>query len=429
MKKKIEIIAKYVLNILTGIVVVSIFFALYGLFQITILNKSYANYFGYSLFEVDSGSMSPTINVKDMVVVKKTKDIKEDDIITFESEGSFVTHRVVSIEKNKVITKGDYNNHEDKTIAKNTIIGKVVKVFPKFGVWKKIILSPIVLVAMFFTMILFSLGFSYEDKKKKKKNPEKEKPKKEKKKAKVKKKKDDDFDFGPYEDVFKDDKDEELDRIVNKLEESKKEDENKEKEKQEEIVSEEKEEFIDSTKLRKGKIVWDDENNQDGKRPEFVTVLLKKGEDVVEKKVTSEENWEFSFEDESLEYTIDQKGVPGYQKKVKDDIVTNTHNPKKINIDINIKWEDDDNKDNKRPKFVKVNLLKDEKIISSKEISEDNKWHYSFINLYKNENGKEIDYTIEEEKLDNYKTKVVGREIINTIDNNKNDNAANGTDR
>ena len=65
MKKKIEKIAKIILNILTGVVIISIFFALYGLLQVTILDKDYANYFGYSLFVVESGSMSPTINEKD----------------------------------------------------------------------------------------------------------------------------------------------------------------------------------------------------------------------------------------------------------------------------------------------------------------------------------------------------------------------------
>ncbi len=165
MKKKIKIVAKYLLNFLTGAVIVSIFFALYGLFQMTILDRDYATYFGYSLFEVESGSMEPTINIKDVVIVKHTDNIKKDDIITYKSEKSFITHRVVEVTGNKVVTKGDFNNHEDKTIPKKTVIGKVVKVIPKFGVWKKILLSPVVVVAMFLTIVLFSVGFSYEDKK------------------------------------------------------------------------------------------------------------------------------------------------------------------------------------------------------------------------------------------------------------------------
>ena len=79
MKKRFEMIPKYFLSALTCLVIVSIFFALYGLFQVSILDKGYASYFGYALFEVESGSMSPTINAKDMVIVKETNKIKQDD--------------------------------------------------------------------------------------------------------------------------------------------------------------------------------------------------------------------------------------------------------------------------------------------------------------------------------------------------------------
>ena len=107
MKKKIGKIAKYFLNVLTGIVIISIFFALYGFFQITVLNKSYANYFGYSFFEVETGSMAPTVDVEDVVIVKNTDKIKTNDIITYKLNKNFITHRVVDVQKNKVITKGE----------------------------------------------------------------------------------------------------------------------------------------------------------------------------------------------------------------------------------------------------------------------------------------------------------------------------------
>lgn len=164
MKKKIEKIAKIILNILTGVVIISIFFALYGLLQVTILDKDYANYFGYSLFVVESGSMSPTINEKDMVVVQKTKDIKANDIFTYKSGNSFITHRAVDVNKNRIVAKGDFNNYEDKTIQKKNVIGKVKLIIPKFGLWKKILLSPLVIIIIFITLLLFSVGISYENK-------------------------------------------------------------------------------------------------------------------------------------------------------------------------------------------------------------------------------------------------------------------------
>lgn len=170
MKEKIEIVTHIFLKILTGIVTILIFFALYGFIQISIMDKDYASYFGYSPFEVKSGSMSPTINKSDMVIVKLTKNIKKNDIITFKVDSSYVTHRVTDIKENSIVTKGDYNNYEDKTISKKYLVGKVIRVFPKFGIWKKIILSPVVIISLLLAILLFSIGFSYEDKDMKKNN-------------------------------------------------------------------------------------------------------------------------------------------------------------------------------------------------------------------------------------------------------------------
>ena len=172
--KNIEKITKYFTNVLLGIVIIAIFFALYSFIQLVILEKDYANYFGYTLFEVQSGSMSPTINVDDMLLVKLTTDIKKGDIITYKNEENFITHRVIEANGDKIITKGDSNNSEDKIINKDAVLGKIVKIFPKFGKWKKILLSPGVLIALFSTLTIFSLGLSYNDKKKEKEKPKKQ---------------------------------------------------------------------------------------------------------------------------------------------------------------------------------------------------------------------------------------------------------------
>ena len=70
-------IAEWITNILLIIVVIAIFFALYGFIQLKIMNKTYINYFGYTFFEVVSGSMSPTINTHDLIIVKIDNEVKE----------------------------------------------------------------------------------------------------------------------------------------------------------------------------------------------------------------------------------------------------------------------------------------------------------------------------------------------------------------
>jgi len=96
--------------------------------------------FGLRPLIVGSGSMQPTLNVGDVVIITKVSinDIAEGDIIAYVSEQGIVVHRVYKIveEENKylVITKGDANNEPDNIpVDERLIIGKVVVTIPKVG--------------------------------------------------------------------------------------------------------------------------------------------------------------------------------------------------------------------------------------------------------------------------------------------------------
>ena len=76
----------------------------------------------YQTFFVRSGSMEPTFNTGDLIVLGKVdaSDIKKGDVITFkrpDKPGTLVTHRVVAIETTKggkqFETKGDANKTPD----------------------------------------------------------------------------------------------------------------------------------------------------------------------------------------------------------------------------------------------------------------------------------------------------------------------------
>lgn len=159
--KLMKKIAEWITNILLTIVVIAIFFALYGFIQLKVMNKTYINYFGFTFFEVVSGSMSPTINTHDLIIVKLDNEVKEDDIITFYKDNSFITHRITDyIDDENIITKGDANNTTDKSISKNEILGKVVYIIPKFGIIRVILSDIKVIASVFVTIILFSIAFS-----------------------------------------------------------------------------------------------------------------------------------------------------------------------------------------------------------------------------------------------------------------------------
>lgn len=158
-KKVINKISTIILNILLVIVSILIIIGLYYLVQIKVLNNSYANIFGYTFFEVATGSMSNTIEIGDVVIVKITKEVQEDEIIVYSEGNNFITHRLIEKdEQNRFITKGDANNSEDKPIEKSQILGKVIYIIPKIGILKRAILSPQVLILILTLIVLLVMA-------------------------------------------------------------------------------------------------------------------------------------------------------------------------------------------------------------------------------------------------------------------------------
>ena len=178
LKKAIKILA----NFFTGVLLIILILVIYGKAVLIFSENAYPNYFGYTFFEVVSGSMEPTLNINDVILVKVTRnDLKKDDIIAFVNEKSVITHRIVYQEGDVITVKGDSNNTIDKPINVSQVIGKVVKIYPKLGVWKKVITDPKVLILIFVTLLLFDYSLSYNKKDKDKKVliKQKEKPSKE----------------------------------------------------------------------------------------------------------------------------------------------------------------------------------------------------------------------------------------------------------
>lgn len=154
--KKINMLG-CILNILIMVVVVITIIGLYYMAQVKILNKDYANIFGYTFFEVATGSMANTINIGDIVVVKVNEVFKENDIIVYKEENSFITHRVIKIDGQDLITRGDANNSEDKPIKSDQILGKVIYIIPKIGIWRRVLASPEILGMIIISIILLGV--------------------------------------------------------------------------------------------------------------------------------------------------------------------------------------------------------------------------------------------------------------------------------
>lgn len=140
----IKTIAYLILTFIVGIVI-------YSFISTQILKKDYTNIFGYTYYSVATGSMKPVISPNDLIFVKITKNVSKGDIITFKDSASIVTHRLIDINNNKYITKGDANNTSDTGINKSDIIGKVVYVITPDVIFKGIV---VILIFIIFIVIL-----------------------------------------------------------------------------------------------------------------------------------------------------------------------------------------------------------------------------------------------------------------------------------
>ena len=157
---------KWIVNILSVLLLLLLVLAVYGKATTVFGRKSYPNYFGYTFFSVASGSMEPTLYINDVILVKiGNEDLVKDDIITFVNQkDEIITHRVLSIDGNSITVKGDNNNTIDAPINRDQVIGKTVKIFPKLSVWQKILSEPKILIVLFITLLLFDFAISYKGK-------------------------------------------------------------------------------------------------------------------------------------------------------------------------------------------------------------------------------------------------------------------------
>ncbi|WBB30750.1 Cna B-type domain-containing protein [Parvimonas micra] len=174
---------------------------------------------------------------------------------------------------------------------------------------------------------------------------------------------------------------------------------------------------------------WEDKNNQDGVRPASVTIRLIADGVATDKTLTLTEanNWTGSFTDldeykdgTKIVYTVKEETVGnGYESKVTGSAkegftVTNTREPEKTFVEGSKTWEDANNQDGKRPKEIKINLLKNGKVLETKTVTEKDGWKWKFENLDKYEKGEVIKYTITEEQVEGYTTVVTGHNVKNS---------------
>lgn len=119
------------ITVILGLLLVS---NLYSIAARLVTKELQPDVFGFSTAVVISGSMSGSIEVNDMVVIRRQNGYEIGDVVTFETDGSLVTHRIIDRTERGFTTRGDANNSPDlEPVQQEQIVGRVVLVIPKIG--------------------------------------------------------------------------------------------------------------------------------------------------------------------------------------------------------------------------------------------------------------------------------------------------------
>lgn len=173
-----------------------------------------------------------------------------------------------------------------------------------------------------------------------------------------------------------------------------------------------------------GQKTWNDNDNQDGKRPSKITVnLLANGVKVASKDVKADKdgNWLYQFDNldlvddagNAIAYSVSEEPVKGYVASVEGTNITNSRTPEVTEVAVKKVWDDKENKDGLRPGKVTVRLLADGQEVASQELSAATDWKTAFTNLPVYKAGKKIDYTLTEDSVAGYMTKIDGFTVTN----------------
>ena len=113
--------------------------------------------FGKGCAVVMTGSMEPTIPIDSLIFVDEEDGYSEGDIVVIQNYYSLVVHRIVKIDGDQVITKGDANNTEDEPSDISAIRGKVVWHIPYVGyaiTFMKTPLGSLILICVVFLLFM-----------------------------------------------------------------------------------------------------------------------------------------------------------------------------------------------------------------------------------------------------------------------------------
>ena len=104
---------------------------------------------------------------------------------------------------------------------------------------------------------------------------------------------------------------------------------------------------------------------------------------------------------------------PGYETTIEGLTITNRRVPEETSVTVTKAWDDDGDRDGRRPQSVRVQLKADGRDSGEPVELTGDAWSHTFGGLPKYRDGREVTYTVTEEAVPDYSTAIDGLAITN----------------
>ena len=102
-----------------------------------------------------TGSMEPTIEKDELIIIKEQKAYQVGDIATYvDVYGNLITHRIEYLDKQDFVTKGDDNEISDESTNVKNIQGKVIYHSKPLGIFILYYLRLVIAVYIIIWLVL-----------------------------------------------------------------------------------------------------------------------------------------------------------------------------------------------------------------------------------------------------------------------------------
>lgn len=98
-----------------------------------ISGQDYPSLFGWRQAVVLTSSMLPTLAAGDLILIHEAASYEPGDILTYQTEGSLITHRLQAVDPAGFVLQGDANLSADRPVQPQQILGRMVLRIPAIG--------------------------------------------------------------------------------------------------------------------------------------------------------------------------------------------------------------------------------------------------------------------------------------------------------